>query len=173
MIRLSDCDAALMNARKKEKKKMLAESKKPSRPSEWLALGEHWLAWAKNNPWSTNIDDYANAHGYRAYTFKKDWPKESEVFKGYLEQCVSITHARRNAYMDLKDKFYLQILKELPLYNWDYRDYEADKATQDKSVFGRSEPVLLYQPLSEKVLEMELKKQLDTNEREKKVSKLA
>lgn len=128
--------AALVNARKKEKNKKIMQARKPTCNSEWLALGEHWLKWVRVNKWSMNMDDYANAHGYKPYTFKKDWVKESEIHQGFLEQIVAILHFRRNEYMAAKDKFHFQILKELPIYNWDYRDYEMDLKKNNDQVTG-------------------------------------
>lgn len=134
-------EAALMNARKKEKKKKLLEAIKPTCNSEWLSLGEHWLKWVRENKWSMNLDDYANAHGYKPYTFKKDWVKESPIHQGFLEQIVAILHFRRNEYMAAKDKFHFQILKELPIYNWDYRDYEIERQKAEEQ---QNKEILVY-----------------------------
>lgn len=130
-------EAALMNARKKEKKKMLAASQKPTSPSGWTTLGEHFYKWVKENEWSKDIDDYANTHGYPAYSFKTAWVKESEIFKMFFEQATHITLSRRYKYMDLKDKYFLIVMKELPLYNWSLADYEKSlKKQEEETVKG-------------------------------------
>ena len=134
MIRPGDADPILMNARKKEKKKLLTQAIKPSRASEWEALGQDWLKWVKTNEYSMNIHDYPIAMGYPPYKFKKEWAKESSIFRDYLEQCVYICAQRRDRYMDSKDKLYLQILKQLPQYDWEYKDIEDERVFKESLV---------------------------------------
>lgn len=133
MIRPGDMDAASMNARKKEKKKQLTQAIKPISLSGWVALKDHWLAWIKTNEWSLNINDYAIAHGYPPYKFKK-WAKESEVFQEGLEMALYICSQRRDRYMQQEQKFYMQVLKQLPQYDPDYADYEREIKAQEEAV---------------------------------------
>lgn len=139
-------DPALVNTRRKEKKSILQRGLKPSVLSEWVQLSEHMLAWFKTNQ-SRNINDYAITHGYPPYKFKK-WIHERDtpdVFRESFEMCVFIVADRREKYLDEKDKLYLLYLKQMPLYDWDYRDYENEKSSQDGSIFTQTTPIIFQQ----------------------------
>lgn len=121
--RPGDCDPTLMNARRKEKKALIARHKKPEKISEWLHLAEDIKKEYESNKHWRSKNDYARAKGYPPYKFL-EWRKESEVFADALEYITYICASRRDEYMDSRDKLYLQYLKQLPQYDFEYADYE-------------------------------------------------
>lgn len=124
-------DITLMNARRKEKKRQLAQARKPQRDSEWLALGENMFKWFQENEYAIDIDDYAISHGYPPYTLKKHWANESPILKEYLEKSYHLLKLRHNKYLESQDKLAGILYKERPLYNWELKDYELMMKQKD------------------------------------------
>lgn len=117
-------DLTLMNARRKEKKALFNSARKPSKTAEWVMLGERWHKWIAEHPESMDIDDFAHANGFAAYTFRKKWCNESEVFRDYIEDAFVKYKLRHNNYLITTDKFAPMIMRERPLYNKDLLEHD-------------------------------------------------
>lgn len=148
-------EAVLMNERKNEKKRLLKLARKPTCDSEWLQLAEHMRSWVRDNP-VKNIHSYSRQFGYAPSTLKL-WRKESDIFRQAYEYCIITILERREAYLEERNQLGPQYLKELPLYNPDYAEYEMKKLKQEKSILGSSTPIQLYQPLYQSIKDTEKK----------------
>lgn len=138
-------EAALMNARKKEKKKLWELGKQPKNNAEWVALGEHMVKWHKDNNNVRNKNDFALRHGYVPSNLRK-WTRLDEGFNEAYQVCVALCLERREQYMEQQQKLYLQYMKELPLYNLELADYEKEQAETEATNSKANVTVVYAQP---------------------------
>lgn len=126
-------EAVLMNARHKEKKRELTDSKKPKVLSGWVSLIEDMRTFYTTNEWAVDIDDYAISKGYAPYKVRKQWPNHEPIFQEYIQELYAFLKSRHNALLIKEGKFAQIINRERPLYNPDLAEYE-DKQKQDAAL---------------------------------------
>lgn len=113
----SDDNIACMNARMREKQRILTLSIKPKNKPEWEKLMADMDAFYQQNEWAMDIDDYAVSKGYAPYKLTRQWPKENEMFADHIARLFAFLKQRHNKYMMEQGKMALLILKERALYN--------------------------------------------------------
>ena len=158
-------EATLMNARKKEKKQLLVESKKPTCLSEWVALADEMKKHYLTHTHLRSKNDFARYKRYPPYKFFL-WGKESQVFGEALEFITYLCAQRRDEYMDQKDKLYLQYLKQLPQYDFEFAEYESEKEKQkNEAILSSKQSIIYYGP---QVAETEEGKKFQQKKKDKK-----
>lgn len=141
-------DLTLMNARRKEKKRMLTDAHKPKTRSDWVYLIDEMRAFYKNNDWAVDIDDYAISKGFAPYKIRKTWPNDEPLFQEYIQELYAYLKSRHNAILMKEGKFAQIINRERPLYNPDLAEYER---AQESAAFAASQQIPQYQPLKETI----------------------
>lgn len=138
-------EAALMNARKREKKIEKENCKKPTTESGWVSLSEEMKKWYEENPNARSRTSFPRTRGYTPFKFLK-WRKESKTFADALESITAICLERRDEYMHSKDKLYLQYLKQLPQYDLEYAEYEMEKSAKESdALINAAKQIPLWQ----------------------------
>lgn len=97
----------------------------PKTEAEWISLTDDMLAWAHQET-SFAIEDFPLSRGYSPHKFYK-WQKHNEYFAEALEFTTYMVGSRREraARERLFDSSI--ILKTMPLYNYEYREFLLDK----------------------------------------------
>lgn len=130
-----DADPTLMNARIKEKKKLLKESRRPKSISDFVTLSDHMIKWFQDNPAIRNFLTYADRHGYTWSEFKS-WRRESDYFFQAIERCMQICLERRETYLENENKLTAIYIREQPVYNPLLGDYEREMKQKDEERTG-------------------------------------
>jgi hypothetical protein len=117
---------ALLNARKLEKKRMMECGRKPSKPAEWVLLGDMLVKWSQQSK-SVDIDDFARLHNFPPYYFSTKWLGENEYFAECFQKALYNVGERRHAMLKDSEKY---LMRTLPLY--DLRLQDLDKQDKDQ-----------------------------------------
>jgi hypothetical protein len=143
----------LMNARKKEKKQLLIDGKKPKSIPDWIERSEHMIKWFHDNPGIKNFLSYPLKHKFTWSDFKQ-WITESEVFSKAMEQCIQICLERREGYLETNEELCKIFIEEQVLYNpmlADYKEKMARIKQDTNSILKAGQPIILYEPLKVRV----------------------
>lgn len=126
-------DLTLMNARRKEKKALLAARRIPKNTSEWAALGEEIKKW-----FSTHPDEASFIHGLHqqklTWSQIKSWRLQSEDFNDAIAYCLQLCQTRREQYLHQEGKLASIYLREHPLYVPMLGEYEKELKEKGESL---------------------------------------
>ncbi len=159
--RPTDAHPTLMNARRREKKQQLWMSHKPKLKSEWTALSELLISWAKTSD-SISIDDFAVQHNYGIHRLAK-WVADSEEFAEAWEIATQQVLQRRNKVWRDADKL---LSRTLTLYDWRLRDLEDEKEKQKNEAILSTKQSIIY--MGPQVSETEEGKEYKQKKKDKK-----
>jgi len=114
-------DLTLMNARIREKKKLIKFGRKPTTLSEWANLADELLAWSKLET-SLNIDEFALMRNYGPHSIAR-WIHDNDYFATCWEMANYHIHLRRLKLLKDSDKMFHRYMA---LYDTRLGEHERD-----------------------------------------------